>query len=166
VVVGLIHPGVSATTLLLTGAALGALAAAGLHGLLGRGPLLPVGDEARAVAEVASVYGLGYEVLYRRGWPAHGREKWLCYICRDGRTWGYLDADYMEAKRWLYVENVYVDDRHGDKGLGTALLLCAAKTTGCNLVTTSGRTRPGARFFARKREVLRKYGIELRDRHP
>ena len=164
--VGLAHAGDQATFLTLAGTALGALAAGGLHWVLSRGLLRPVDDEARAVAEVANVYRQGYEILYRRGRPAHGREKWLWYVRRDGRTWGYLDADCMDAKRWLYVENVYVDGRHGDRGLGTALLLCAVTLTRCNLVTTSGRTRQGARFFTKNRAVLQKYGIELRDRHP
>jgi hypothetical protein len=166
ILVGLAHLRGQATLPLIAGTAVGALSGGGLHRLLSRGPLRPVDDEARAVAEVAHVYRQGYEILYRRGRPSSRREKCLCYARRDGRTWGYLDADYMDDKRWLYVENVYVDDRHGDRGLGTALLLSAVKMTGATLVTTSGRTRQGVRFFEKKRPVLAKYGIELRDRHP
>jgi hypothetical protein len=165
-VAGLARAGDQAAFCVVIGLAVGALAGGGLHWVLSQGPLRPAGEEARAVEEVAHAYRQGYEILYRRGRPSGGREKWLCYVRRDGRTWGYLDADHMEAKRWLYVENVYVDDRHGDRGLGTALLLCAVKLTGCTLVTTSGRTRQGVRFFEKKRAVLSKYGIELRDRHP
>jgi hypothetical protein len=160
------HAGDLTPVVMLAGLILGALSAAGLHRLLTRGPLRPAGAEARAVAEVEHAYGQGYEVVYRRGLPAWGREKWLCYARRDGRTCGYLDADYMPDKNWLFVENVYVDDRHGDRGLATALLLCAARLTGCRLVTTSGRTRQGVRFFDKTRPVLQKYGIELRDTHP
>jgi hypothetical protein len=160
------HAGDAAAVLTLAGMILGALSAGGLHRLLTRGPLRPAGDQVRVVTEVEHAYGQGYELLYRRGLPARGREKWLCYVRRDGRTWGYLDADFMPDKHWLFVENVYVDPRHGDRGLATALLLCAARLTGCRLVTTSGRTRQGVRFFARSRAVLEKYGIELRDTHP
>jgi hypothetical protein len=166
VAVRLGHAGELAPVLTIAGMIVGALSAGGLHRLLTRGRLRPVGDEARAVPEVDHACRQGYDVLYRRGRPSSGREKWLCYVRREGRTWGYLDADYMPDKHWLYVENVYVDGRHGDRGLGTALLLCAAHLTGCTLVTTSGRTRQGVRFFARSRAVLEKYGIELRDRHP
>ena len=44
-----------------------------------------------------------------------------------------------------------------------ALLLCAAKTTGCGVITTSSRPRQGARFFARNAPVLKRYGVELHD---
>ena len=166
VVVRLGHAGDLAPVLTIAGVILGALSAGGLHRLLTRGPLRPAGDDARAVAEVDNAYRQGYEILYRRGLPLGGREKWLCYARWGGRTWGYIDADYMSGKHWLYVENVYVDGRHGDRGLATALLLTAARLTGCSLVTTSGRTRQGVRFFAKSRALLEKYGIELRDTHP
>ena len=166
VIVRLGHAADFAPVLTIAGTILGALSASGLQRLLTRGPLRPVGDEARAVAEVENAYRQGYEILYRRGLPSGGREKWLCYARRDGRTWGYIDADYMRGKHWLYVENVYVDGRHGDRGLATALLLSAARLTGCSLVTTSGRMRPGVRFFEKSRALLETYGIELRDTHP
>jgi hypothetical protein len=166
VLVTLCHAAELTALALIVGAVVGGLAAHGLHGLLTRGPLRPAGDEARALAEVAAVYQQGYEVWYRVGRPSRQRERWLLYVRRKGRTWGYLDVDHMPAKHWLYVENVYVDDRHGNRGLATALLLCAASATGCRIMTTSARTRQGTRFFAKNRAVLQKYGVELRGTHP
>jgi hypothetical protein len=151
---------------LLAGLTLGTLMASGVHWLLFRGPLYPIDEEVRAITEVAAVYQQGYEIKYRQRLPSSKREKWLFYVFRNRQAWGYLDADFMAAKNWLYVENVYVDDRHGNKGLATALLLCAAKTTRCSIVTTSARTRQGVRFFAKTRGVLQQYGIDLRDKHP
>jgi hypothetical protein len=165
-VAGLVHAGGVTALLIIVGTGLGALAGHGLHRLVVRGPRTPVPDEVRALPEVAAVCGHGYEVHYRRDRPWDGRGKWLFQVFRAGRACGYLDADYMEKARWLYVENVYVEDRHGNRGLATALLLCAALTTGCGLVTTSARTRQGAQFFAKSAALLKKYGVELRDQHP
>ncbi len=161
----LCHAGGATALLLILGTALGALSGHGLYWLLVRGPLIPVGAEARAMPEVAAVCGQGYEITYRRHLPGKGRGKWLFQVFLKGRARGYLDADFMEGQRWLYVENVYVDDRHGNRGLATALLLCAARTTGCVVMTTSARTRQGARFFEKNRAVLTKYGVELREQH-
>jgi hypothetical protein len=148
------------------GLALGVLAGSGLQWVLTREPLQAVEPAAKTMTEVADVYGQGYEIVYRRGRPSRQRRKWWFFVRYKGRTWGYLDTDFMESKHWLYVENVYVDDRHSNRGLATALLLCATRTTRCSVVTTSSRTRQGVRFFAKVRAVLEKYGIELRDRPP
>jgi hypothetical protein len=152
--------------LLVAGITLGLLAASGLHRLLAWGPRCPAGADARAVPEVDHVYRQGYEIVYRRGRPAGQSEKWIFCILLRGRTCGYLDVDRVAAKDWLYVENVYVDDRHGNRGLALALLLCATTTTGCRVLTTSSRTRQGARFFTKARAVLQKYGVDMPEKHP
>jgi hypothetical protein len=146
----------------------GALAAAAavVDRLLGRRRLLAIGDPFKALPEVEHAARLGYEIVYRL-FPASKRfQKWTFLARRGGRAVGRLDVDFIEAGRWLYVENIRVMDDHGNKGLGAALLVCAAKTTGCDVLTTSGRTAQGARFFDRMRRVLQRCGVELRDRPP
>ena len=143
-----------------------AVAAALADRLLGRRPLLPIGDPLTALPQVERAARLGYEIVYRL-FPASKRfQKWTFLARRYGRAVGRLDVDFIEAGRWLYVENISVLDDHGNKGLGAALLVCAAKTTGCDVLTTSGRTAQGARFFDRMRSVLQRCGVELRDRPP
>jgi hypothetical protein len=165
-VAGLGQVGDATALVLIAGTVLGTLSASGLHWVLARGPLCAAGEDAKALAEVDHAYQQGYEIVYRRGRPSGRCEKWLFYVRRQGRTCGYLDLDWMGAKHWIYVENVYVDDRHGSRGLAMALLLCAACTTGCRVLTTSSRTRQGVQFFAKARGVLKKYGIDMPDKHP
>src|SRR5262249_51473097 len=45
-----------------------------------------------------------YEIRYRRHRPSGGRGRWLFQVFREGRAWGYLDADYLAGWRWLNVE--------------------------------------------------------------
>jgi hypothetical protein len=143
-----------------------AAVAAVVERLLGRRPLLPIGASLKTLPQVKHVTRLGYEIVYR-AFPASKRyQKWTFVARRNGWPLGRLDVDFIEAGRWLYVENICVEDNHGNKGLGAALLVCAAKTTACDVLTTSGRTAQGARFFDRMRPILQQCGVELRDRPP
>jgi hypothetical protein len=147
----------------LAGAAGGATAAVAAARLLRTDPPCPIGARLKGIPEVRAVYARGYEICFRRGRPSRRFQRWVFSAHLRGRAVGRLDADFIQAKRRLYVANVHVVETHGKRGLGAALFLCAARKTGCEAVTTSGRTRPGARLVDKCRPLLRSYGIEIYD---
>lgn len=128
--------------------------------------LHPVGDPIRAIPEAEKVLERGYEFWFHQGRASKIFQRWVFTASWGARTVGRLDVDFIGARKCLYVSNVYVVEPHGNRGLGTVLLLCAAKTTDCEIVTTSSRTRQGARFFEKTKPVLKGHGIELRDSSP
>ena len=127
---------------------------------------LPVDGRLLTLAEVRAVGVQGYDIVLHRHSASKRYEKYVFRACRRGRTVGRLDVDFIAPRRWLYVANIHVVEAHGNRGVGTALLVCAAKTTACTVLTTSARTRQGARFFARNRAVMKSYGVEMSDRPP
>ena len=86
------------------------------------------------------------------------------FVVHQGRSEvGRLDADFIGAEKRLYVGNIFVAPAHRKRGLAAALMVSAAKTTDCSVVTTSGRTGDGSVFFLGLRPTLRDHGVELRD---
>lgn len=141
-------------------------ATAALSPLLGWSRPRPIDGRLLNLAEVQAIREQGFEIVFCRT-PASSKCQQYIFRARlNGRTVGQLDVDFIASRRWLYVANVYVVETHGNRGVGTALLVGAAKATGCQLLTTSARTRQGVRFFAKNRPVLKRYGIEMRDRPP
>ena len=141
-------------------------AAAALSPLLGWTRPRSIDGRVLSLAEVKAIREQGFEIVFCQT-PASGKcQQYIFRACLNGRTVGQLDIDFIGARRWLYVANVYVVETQGNRGVGTAILVGAAKTTDCRVLTTSTRTRQGARFFAKNRPVLKRYGIEMRDRPP
>jgi len=134
--------------------------------LLGRGRPRPIGGRLRLLAEAAAVAAMGYEIVFRRARASKTCQRYAFWARHSGRTVGRLDVDFIESRKWLYVANIYVVETHGNRGVGTALLVCAARRTACTVLTTSSRTRRGAAFFAKNRETLKRYGVEMADRPP
>jgi GNAT superfamily N-acetyltransferase len=161
----LVRPGDYAQVLVVAGMGAGGLAGLGWCWLRNRGPLEAVDEGVKALREIEDVCKKGYEILYRRR-PGRRCDHYSFQVFRKGQVLGYLDADYVAGKQWLYIENVYVDDRHGNQGLATALLVSAARTTPCSVLTTSARTPRGVRFFDKNRGVLKRYGIEMLEGRP
>ncbi len=127
------------------------------------GPLCPISDRIRAISEAEKVLERGYQICFRHGPQSKTTRRWTFTAHLRNRTVGRLEVDFIEASSRLFVANVYVVESHRNRGLGTALLLCAAKTTDCRVVTSSSRTRQGEGFFAKARLVLKGYGVEMRD---
>ena len=128
-----------------------------------RGPLCPISDRIRAIPEADKVLERGYQICFRQGPASKTSRRWTFTAHLRNRTVGCLEVDFIEANSRLFVANVYVVESRGNRGLGTALLLCAAKTTDCRVVTSSSRTRQGVGFFVKARLVLKGYGVEMRD---
>ena len=126
--------------------------------------LRPLDAPMRAVPEMERVIECGYEICFRQGRASKSFQRWVFAARRDKRTVGCIDVGYIEAKKCLYVSNVCVQEPHGHRGVGTALLLCAVKTTCCKVVATSSRTSQGAVFFEKTRPLLSRHGIQLLDR--
>lgn len=118
--------------------------------------------EFKALSEVRSVLRQGYAIFFTRGRAVRGYEKWTFQAHLRGHPVGRLDVDRIGLRECLYVENIHVEEEHSRRGLATALLVCAALTTGCREVATSGRTTQGAVFFQCVQPVLNGRGIELR----
>ena len=146
---------------LIARAAVGAAIAA--VGRLAGSPLLPVPEEVRPAPEVERVYRAGYDISYWRERPSKRFTRYAFVVWHRGRQVGRLDADFIEQGRHLYARNVYVAEEHRRNGLAAALLVTAAKTTDCSVVTTTGRTADGAAYCVRMRSILKRHGIELRD---
>jgi hypothetical protein len=138
----------------------------GAGGLEEQRPLCPISDRIRAIPEADKVLERGYQICFRQGPASKTSKRWTFTAHLRNRTVGCLEVDFIEASSRLFVANVYVVESHGNRGLGTALLLCAAKTTDCRVVTSSSRTRQGVGFFAKARLVLKGYGVEMRDPPP
>ncbi len=126
-------------------------------------PMSTITDELKAIPEVQKVYEEGYEIWFYRSPPNTHYQKWVLEARKLGRAKAHLSADFITAKQCLYIANVCVDQRHGNKGLATAMLLCATRLTQCRALTTSGRTNQGAKFFEKNRLRLSRHGVELRD---
>jgi hypothetical protein len=144
----------------------GAIGGAALIAVISRGmasAMSPIAEELKAIPEVQKVYAEGYEIwLYCS--PRYSRyQQWVLEVRKRGRGKAHLSADLIVATQCLYIANVCVDPGHGNQGLATAMLLCAARLTQCRALTTSGRTSHGARFFEKNRSRLSHYGVELRD---
>ena len=107
-----------------------------------------------------------YEIVFRFVHAAKAYRRYAFCALRGGRTVGRLDVDFIASRKWLYVANIHVVEAHGNRGVGTALLVCAARRTACEVLTTSSRTRQGAAFFAKNRATLKRYGVETADRPP
>jgi hypothetical protein len=126
-------------------------------------PMSTITDELKAIPEVQKVYEEGYEIWFHRSPPNTRYQQWVLEARKLGRGKAHLSADFITAKQCLYIANVYVDQRHGNKGLATAMLLCATRLTQCRALTTSGRTNQGAKFFEKNRLRLSRHGVELHD---
>ena len=126
-------------------------------------PMSPIAEELKAIPEVQKVYGEGYEIWFYRSPPNTRYQQWVLEARKHGRGKAHLSADFIAAKQCLYIANVCVDQAHGNKGLATAMLLCATRLTQCRALTTSGRTNQGARFFEKNRLRLSGHGVELHD---
>ena len=126
----------------------------------------PIGGRLRRLDETKAVAEMRYEIVFRLVRATKSYRRYACCALRDGRTVGRLDVDFIASRKWLYVANIYVVEAHGNRGVGTALLVCAALRTGCEVLTTSSRTRQGAAFFAKNRATLKRYGVEMADRPP
>jgi hypothetical protein len=127
------------------------------------GAMSPIAEELKAIPEVQKVYGEGYEIWFYRSPPNARYEKWVLEARKHGRGKAHLSADFIAAKQCLYIANVCVDQGHGNKGLATAMLICATRMTQCRVLTTSGRTNQGAKFFETNRLRLSQHGVELHD---
>ncbi len=103
-------------------------------------PVSPITDELKAIPEVQTVREKGYEIWFYRSPPNTRYQHWVLEARKFGR-----------------------DHRHRNKGLATAMLLCATRLTQCRALTTSGRTNQGAKFFEKNRLRLRRNGVELHD---
>jgi hypothetical protein len=126
-------------------------------------PMSPIAEELKAIPEVQKVYEEGYEIWFYRA-PPHARyQHWVLEARKHGRGRAHLSADFIAAKQCLYIANVCVDQGHGNQGLATAMLLCATRLTQCRVLTTSGRTDQGTRFFEKNRLPLSQHGVELQD---
>lgn len=126
-------------------------------------PMSPITDELKAIPEVQTVREKGYEIWFYRSPPNTRYQHWVLEARKFGRAKAHLSADFIAAKQCLYIANVCVDHRHRNKGLATAMLLCATRLTQCRALTTSGRTNQGAKFFEKNRLRLRRNGVELHD---
>jgi hypothetical protein len=124
-------------------------------------PMSTITDELKAIPEVQKVYEEGYEIWFYRSPPNTRYQQWVLEARKLGRRKARLSADFITAKQCLYIANVCVDQRHGNKGLATAMLLCATRLTQCRALTTSGRTNQGAKFFEKNRLRLSRHGVEL-----
>ena len=109
----------------------------------------PIADRLRLLAQAAAVAAMGYEIVFRRVRASKTYQRCVFWRTRGGRTVGRLDVDFIESRKWLYVANIYVVETHGNRGVGTALLVCAARWTDCTVLTTSSRTRRGRRSSRR-----------------
>ena len=127
-------------------------------------PMSTITDELKTIPEVQKVYDEGYEIWFYRSPPNTRYRQWVLEARKLSRAKAHLSADFITAKECLYIANVCVDERHGNKGLATAMLLCATRLTKCRTLTTSGRTNQGARFFEKNRLRLSRDGVELHDR--
>jgi hypothetical protein len=123
----------------------------------------PIAEELKAIPEVQKVYAEGYEIWFYRSEPNTRYQHWVLEARKRGRGKAHLSADFITAKHCLYIANVCVDQGHGNKGLATAMLLCATRLTECRMLTTSGRTNQGAKFFEKNRSRLSRHGVELHD---
>jgi hypothetical protein len=126
-------------------------------------PMSTISGELKAIPEVQRVYEEGYEIWFYRSPPNARYQQWVLEARKLGRGKAHLSADFITAKQCLYIANVYVDQRHGNKGLATAMLLCATRLTQCRALTTSGRTNQGTKFFEKNRLRLSGHGVELHD---
>lgn len=126
-------------------------------------PMSPIAEELKAIPEVQKVYGEGYEIWFYRSPPKTRYQHWVLEARKQGRSKAHLSADFIAAKQCLYIANVCVDQGHGNKGLATAMLICATRLTQCRALTTSGRTNQGAKFFEKNRLRLSSHGVELHD---
>jgi hypothetical protein len=126
-------------------------------------PMLPIAEELKAIPEMQKVYEKGYEIWFYRYPPSARYQHWVLEDRKHGRGKAHLSADFIAARQCLYIANVCVDQGHGNQGLATAMLLCAARLTQCRTLTTSGRTNQGAKFFEKNRFCLSHHGVELRD---
>ena len=126
-------------------------------------PLSPIGAAARTAPEVEKAGRQGYDICFRLESRAKRFVRYAFVARRLGRVVGRLDADFIGAEQRLYTQNVFVAKAHRKRGLAAALLISAAKTTGCVVVATSGRTADGTAYFAGMRPLLKRHGVELRD---
>lgn len=126
-------------------------------------PMSAIPDELKAIPEVQKVYDEGYEIWFYRCPPNTRYQHWVLKVRKLGRAKAHLSADFISAKQCLYIANVSVDQRHRNKGLATAMLLCATRLTQCHALTTSGRTNQGVKFFEKSRSRLSRHGVELHD---
>ena len=126
-------------------------------------PLSPVNGKARTAPEVDTARRQGYEIGFRRAAPGKRFVRYAFVARRHGREVGRLDVDFIGAEKHLFTQNIFVAEAHRKRGLAAALLVSAAKTTECAVVTTSGRTADGVGFFGDMRPVLHGHGVELRD---
>ncbi len=126
-------------------------------------PLSPIGAAARTAPEVEKAGRQGYDICFRLESRAKRFVRYAFVARRLGRVVGRLDADFIGAEQRLYTQNVFVAKAHRKRGLAAALLISAAKTTGCAVVATSGRTADGTAYFAGMRPLLKRHGVELRD---
>lgn len=126
----------------------------------------PIGRLLRRLDETKAVAEMQYEIVFRLVRAAKAYRRYAFCALRGGRTVGRLDVDFIASRKWLYVANIHVVEAHGNRGVGTALLVCAARRTACEVLTTSSRTRQGAAFFAKNRATLKRYGVETADRPP
>ncbi len=126
-------------------------------------PMSPIPDELKAIPEVQKVYDEGYEIWFYCCPPNTRYQHWVLEARKRGRAKAHLSADFITAKQSLYISNICVDKPHENKGLATALLLCATRLTQTRALTTSGRTKQGVKFFEKSRSRLSRHGVELHD---
>jgi hypothetical protein len=137
--------------------ALCAAAAARLAG----GELRPIEGQVRAAPEVARASRLGYDICFRQAPPSKRFVRYAFVARRQGREVGRLDVDFIGGEKRLYTQNIFVAEAHRKRGLAAALLVSAAKTTECAVLTTSARTADGVPFFDGMRPILKRHHVEL-----
>lgn len=112
-------------------------------------PMSPIAEELKAIPEVQKVYGEGYEIWYYHS-PLNARyERWVLEARKHHRAKAHLSADFIEARQCLYIANVCVDQGHGNKGLATAMLLCATRLTQCRASPRPDGPTKGPSFLRR-----------------
>lgn len=151
--------------LILVGTA-GGVAVASAVSRTRAGPLSPLADAAKSAPEVDKIYRDGFDICFQQAAPSKRFVRYVFLARRAGRQLGRLDADFIADEGRLYWRNVYVAEAARRRGLGAALLVSAALTTGCSVLTSSGRTRDGAALCLRARPALKRHGVTLRDDPP